>query len=364
MPKAADGRVEMLRTLRLARLSAVKARTQAANQLHALVVTAPDPLRAQLRGLSLARLVAAAADLEAPAAPATAQAAAEFTLRLLARRHRHLSEEIAAVEAQLARLVAEVAGALAAVKGVGPDTATALLVAAGDNPERLRSEGAFAHLCGVAPIPASSGRTQRHRLNRGGNRDANRALHQLVIGRLGRDARTRAYVERRTREGKSKKEIIRCLKRYAARELYRLLPPPTDSRSASRGPVPAGNVEDRSSVDQASPTTAAPGEPAARCPRSGVPTFPTPAWPTTGEAPRHLTRHRGVGTFSSEHPRPDRSPARAAAGQRRGRSGASCAPSPGPPGGACCCSARSRMTWASQALRESPAAWAARRAAS
>ena len=133
----------------------------AANQLHARV-TPP------LRGLSLARLVAAAADLEAPAAPATAQAAAEFTLRLLARRHRHLSEEIAALEAQLGRLVAEVAGALAAVQGVGPDTATALLVAAGDNPERLRSEGAFAHLCGVAPIPASSGRTQRHRLNRGG----------------------------------------------------------------------------------------------------------------------------------------------------------------------------------------------------
>jgi transposase len=141
-PKAADGRVEMLRTLRLARLSAVKARTQAASQLHALVVTAPEPLRAQLRGLSLPRLVAAAAALEVPAAPATAQAATEFTLRLLARRHRHLSEEIAAVEAQLTRLVAEVAGALAAVKGVGPDTATALLVAAGDNPERLRSEGA------------------------------------------------------------------------------------------------------------------------------------------------------------------------------------------------------------------------------
>jgi transposase len=282
-PKAADGRVEMLRTLRLARLSAVKARTQAANQLHALVVTAPEPLRAQLRGLSLPRLVAAAAGFDAPAAPATAQAAAEFTLRLLARRHRHLSEEIAAIEAQLARLVAEVAGALAAVKGVGPDTATALLVAAGDNPERLRSEGAFAHLCGVAPIPASSGRTQRPRLNRGGNRDANRALHQLVIGRLGRDPRTRAYVERRTREGKSKKEIIRCLKRYAARELYRLVAAAADP-GAVCPPPPFGTQRSvRSGADAAPPAALRHDERPAAPPRPDVSAFPSGPWPTTSD---------------------------------------------------------------------------------
>ena len=172
---------------------------------------------------------------------------------------------------------------------MGPDTATALLVAAGDNPERLRSEGAFAHLCGVAPIPASSGRTRRHRLNRGGNRDANRALHHLVLGRLGRDARTRAYVERRTREGKSKKEIIRCLKRYAARELYRLLAAPADTRPAKPAAPPLqATREARSSVDQAPPTPDAPGAPTARGPRSGVPTFPTNVWPTTSEAPRLL----------------------------------------------------------------------------
>ena len=133
------------------------------------------------------------------------------------------------------------------------------------------------------------GQVVRHRLNRGGNRDANRALHQLVIGRLGRDARTRAYVVRRTREGKSKKEIIRCLKRYAARELYRLLAAPADNRPAEpAAPSLQATREDRSSVDQAPPTPDAPGAPTARCPRSGVPTFPANVWPTTSEAPRLL----------------------------------------------------------------------------
>ena len=110
-----------------------------------------------------------------------------------------------------------------AIKGIGTDTAGALLVAAGDNPDRLRSEAAFAHLCGVAPLPASSGKTQRHRLSRSGNRDANRALYLLALGRMGWDERTRAYVEKRTRDGKTKREIIRCLKRYIAREVYQAL---------------------------------------------------------------------------------------------------------------------------------------------
>jgi transposase len=115
------------------------------------------------------------------------------------------------------------APALAAVKGVGTDTAATLLVTAGDNPDRLRSEAAFAHLCGVAPLPASSGKTTRHRLNRGGDRDANRALYLIATGRMAWDPRTRAYVARRTAEGRSKREIIRCLKRYITRELYRVL---------------------------------------------------------------------------------------------------------------------------------------------
>jgi transposase len=228
-PKAADGPVEAIRALRLARRSAVKARTQAANQLHALVVTAPDELRARLRPLTTAALVRTAARLRPPAGPRTPEGATKLALKLIARRYQALSMEIAALDRQLDRLVAEAAPTLVAIKGVGTDTAGALVVAAGDNPDRLRSEAAFAHLCGVAPLPASSGKTRRHRLSRGGNRDANRALYLLAVGRLGWDERTRAYAQRRTRDGKTKPEIIRCLKRYIARELYKTLTAPTGS---------------------------------------------------------------------------------------------------------------------------------------
>jgi transposase len=125
-------------------------------------------------------------------------------------------------------LVAKAVPALASLRGVGTDTAASLLVAVGDNPERLKSEASFARLCGVAPVPASSGKTARHRLNRGGNRKANRAaLHVLALGRMSWDERTREYVARRTAEGKSKREILRCLKRYVARgEVYRILVAP------------------------------------------------------------------------------------------------------------------------------------------
>jgi transposase len=151
------------------------------------------------------------------------EAATKFALRSVARRHQRLSEEISELDEQLDRLVTEAAPELVAVEGVGTDTAAALLIAAGDNPERLRDEAAFAHLCGAAPIPASSGKTVRHRLNRRGNRDANRALHVIAVCRMSRDERTRRYVAKRTAEGKTKKEIIRCLKRYIAREIYRIL---------------------------------------------------------------------------------------------------------------------------------------------
>jgi len=225
-PKAGDGRVEAIRALRVARRSAVKARTQAANQLHALVVTAPDVLRSQLRALSVAALVETAARYRSIAFPSTAETGSKLALRSIARRYQALTEEIAALDQQLDPLVRAAAPALVAIKGVGADTAGALLAAAGDNPDRLRSEAAFARLCGVAPVPASSGKTQRHRLSRGGNRDANRALYLLAIGRLGWDKRARAYADRRTREGKTKPEIIRCLKRYIAREIYRALTAP------------------------------------------------------------------------------------------------------------------------------------------
>lgn len=145
-------------------------------------------------------------------------------LRHLARRYQSLDQEVGELDNDLAHLVAHAAApALLALPGVGTDVAATVLVTAGDNPERMRSEAAFAHLCGAAPIPASSGRTQRHRLNRGGNRDANRALHVVALTRIRHDARTRAFVIRRTNEGLSSKEIIRCLKRYIAREIYHLL---------------------------------------------------------------------------------------------------------------------------------------------
>jgi transposase len=222
-PKAGDGKVEMIRSLRLARRSAVKARTQAANQLKALLVTAPDGLRAQLRSLPPIELVTTAARLRPDQVPATPTDAAKLALRSVARRWLQLTEEITTLEVHLDRLVASAAPALVAVKGVGTETAAALLVAGGDNPQRLRSEAAFAHLCGVAPIPASSGKTARHRLSRGGNREANWALYLIAVGRMAWHGPTRAYVQRRTKEGKSKAEIIRCLKRYIARELYSIL---------------------------------------------------------------------------------------------------------------------------------------------
>lgn len=231
-PKAGDGRVEMIRTLRLTRRSAMKARTQAANQLHALVVTAPDELRARLRALPMAELVRTAAafrPLRSGTPLSTPLAAAKLALKGLAIRYRQLSAEIDALDEHLEPLVSTAAPELLAVKGVGTDIAGALLVAAGDNPDRLHSEAAFASLCGVAPIPASSGKTNRHRLSRGGDRDANRALYLLALGRMGWDPATRTYVTRRTAAGLSKAEIIRCLKRYLAREVYRLLvkPPPS-----------------------------------------------------------------------------------------------------------------------------------------
>ena len=147
-------------------------------------------------------------------------AAVKLALRELARRHQALSAEIDRLDAHIGRLAGKTAPGLLARRGVGAQVATALLVAAGDNPTRLASEAAFAALCGTSPIEASSGQTVRHRLNRGGDRQANNALWTIVITRMACDQRTRRYVERRTSEGKSKKEIIRCLKRYVAREVY------------------------------------------------------------------------------------------------------------------------------------------------
>jgi transposase len=225
-PKSQDGGVEAIRMLRLARRSAIKARTQAANQLRGVVATAPGPLREKLRALSVPLLVALARRFRC-GAPTTPEAAARFTLKSLAGRWAALDAEVGRLDEQLGRLVARAAPALLAVNGVGVEVAGALLIAAGDNPARLADEASFAALCGASPVDASSGRRQRHRLNRGGNRDANRALWVIVMARMAGEPRTRRYVERRTGEGLSKKEIIRCLKRYVAREIYKTLVPGT-----------------------------------------------------------------------------------------------------------------------------------------
>lgn len=222
-PKSADGEVEMIRVLRSARRTAVKARAQAANQLKGMLITAPEGLRTQLRGLSTIKLVRRAARFRPGDRPHDVATATKFALRSIARRYLELSEEIGELDDQLSGLVRETAPDLVAVPGVGIDTAATLLVAVGEDPNRLNSESAFAHLCGVAPIPASSGKVVRHRLNNRGNRDANRALYIVATERMSRDERTLAYVAKRTEEGKSKREIIRCLKRYIARELYKIL---------------------------------------------------------------------------------------------------------------------------------------------
>jgi transposase len=231
-PKNRGGAVEALRVLRVARRAAVAHRADVQRRLHALVVTAPETLRAQLRTLPLRALLETCANLRPDRARlGDPTQATKHALRLLARRHHALSTEIADLDAELDDLVAQIHPRLVRVNGVGTETAGQLLVTAGANHQRLRSEAAFAALCGVAPVPASSGRTHRHRLNRGGDRAANCALWRITLCRLRHDPRARAYMARRTTEGLSKTEIIRCLKRYIAREIYYVLtgPPALDA---------------------------------------------------------------------------------------------------------------------------------------
>jgi transposase len=179
-------------------------------------------VRLELEGLSLGALVKKAAGFR-PGEVLDPTTAAKHAFRSLARRYNELDKEIDGHVELLSRLTGAVAPALVARFGIGPDSAAALLVAAGDNPERMRSEAAFSMLCGTSPIDASSGKQLRHRLNRGGNRDANAALYRIVLVRLRYDEATKAYVARRTAEGKTKREVIRCLKRYVAREVFNVL---------------------------------------------------------------------------------------------------------------------------------------------
>jgi transposase len=219
-PKAGDGPIEALRQLRLARVGAMKARTAAANQLHSLTDTAPDELRAELRKLTTLQRARRCARLRLGDV-LTPAGATKRALRSVAHRWLTLRDEITELTRDIKQLLDTIAAPLLERHGVGYETTGALLCAAGDNPERLHTEGSYAALCGSTPVPVSSGKTNRHRLNRAGDRQANSALWTIVMVRIrSNHAPTIAYLERRTSEGLTKRETIRCLKRYIAREIY------------------------------------------------------------------------------------------------------------------------------------------------
>jgi transposase len=243
-PKSKSGPVEVIRTLRVARASAVRARTQAFNNLFGTMIGAPSPVRDELVELTKRTFVNRCLALE----PETEDlleliddpdrlvlAGVKLTLRDLARRWKALDAEVKALSSQIKALVEHVAPELVGLFGVSSELAGQFLVTVGDNAERIRGEAAFAKLCGVSPKPASSGqKSGRHRLNRGGDRAANSALYIVTIVRLRHHQPTRDYVARRTAEGLTKREIIRCLKRYIAREVFAALPRSQQASEAIR----------------------------------------------------------------------------------------------------------------------------------
>jgi transposase len=222
VPKDKSGAAEAMRAVTVARRSAVKAKTQAINQLRSLLVSAPQDIRERLSSTKMAECVANCARVRSLGNTPMLQTLAA-TLRLLAKRWIALEEELKALDAMLEKLTSQYAPRLRERFGVGPHTAAILVTVAGDNPERLKNEASLAALCGTSPLQASSGKTVRHRLNRGGNRSANNALWTIAMVRMRSDPRTKAYVQRRSHEGMSNKEIQRCLKRYIVRELYPLI---------------------------------------------------------------------------------------------------------------------------------------------
>jgi transposase len=219
-PKAGDGPVEALRQLRLARRGAIKARTAAANQLHSLTDTAPDELRAKLRRLTTIQRARLCARLR-PGDLLTPLGAAKRALRSVAARYLTLHAEIRELDRAIRQLLDTIAGPVLERFGVGYETTATLLCAAGDNPERIHTEAGFAALCASNPVPISTGKTKRHRLNRAGDRQANAALWHIVMTRIAaKHPPTVAYIERRKSQGHTTRDAIRCLKRYVAREIY------------------------------------------------------------------------------------------------------------------------------------------------
>ena len=222
-PKGRNGPVEQMRVLLVARRSARQQRIQTLNQLRHLVFTAPEPIRVRFKDRYKTGLVSEAANMRPNKGSDPVVYTTNLVIRGLARRVKSLNTEIEAIDQILRLLIEETAPSLLGLHGVGVDTAASLLVTAGDNPDRISSERSWAHLCGTTPLPASSGKTTRHRLNRGGDRQANAALHRIVLTRMSSHPETRVYVAKRRTEGLSTPEIMRCLKRYVARQTYKHL---------------------------------------------------------------------------------------------------------------------------------------------
>lgn len=224
IPKTRNGPMEQMRVLLVARRSARQQRIQTLNQLRHLVFTAPEPIRARFKDRYKTGLVTEAAKMRPREGSDPILFTTNTVIRDLARRIEGLNGETKQIDRALVVLIDKAAPSLLDLYGVGPDTAASLLVAAGDNPDRMKSESSWAHLCGVTPIPASSGKTIRHRLNRSGDRQANAALYRIVLTRMSSHDETRHYVARRRAEGLNTAEIMRCLKRYVARQTFKQLP--------------------------------------------------------------------------------------------------------------------------------------------
>lgn len=220
-PKNAS--IEPLRTLTTARRSAVKAQQAALRQIQAILVNTTAEVRDRYRAMPEAKLVATLASTRPETVHDLDLADTLHALRALARRHRALGVEIADLETRMLARAAAANPALMAIKGVGPVAGAQLLLTAGDNPDRLRSSASFAALCGTAPIPVSSGRTDRHRLSRGGDRQANAALHRIATNRVSNDPATRAYRDSRVEKGWTVPAVYRSLKRAIAREVFQAL---------------------------------------------------------------------------------------------------------------------------------------------
>ena len=224
-PKSRNGPVEQMRVLLVARRSARTQRIQSLNQLRHLVFCAPEPIRARFKDRYKTGLVAEAAKMRPRNGSDPVIYTTTLVIRNLARRIKALNTEMKQIDRMLILLLEQSAPSLLALYGLGPDTAASLLVAAGDNSDRIASEGSWARLCGVTPIPAGSGKTSgRYRLNRGGDRQANAALYRIVLTRMSSHPQTRSYVARRRAEGLNTPEIMRCLKRYVARQTFKQLP--------------------------------------------------------------------------------------------------------------------------------------------